>query len=89
MDCSFYELPLLAGILQLKDRIKDRLLRQARKEGLYAALIDQHQFLQINGAIENHVFILAVIAYNTTRLPKVCDCGQKETASLIPTYHRE
>src|SRR6185503_19713713 len=79
----------LTRIVKLKDRVKDRLLRQTRREGFHAAIIDQHQFLQTNGTIKNHVLNLATFAYNTTRLPKVCDCGQKETASLIPTYHRE
>ena len=55
MDCSFYELPLRAGIFQLKNRIKDRLLRQRRhysprsaasgRDGFHATVVDQGQFL--------------------------------------------
>src|SRR5687767_6265261 len=59
----------LPGIFQLKDRIKDRLLRQARRKGFHAAVINQHQFLQTNGTIQNHILILSAFVYNTTCLP--------------------
>ncbi len=45
----------LAGIFQVEDRIKDRLLWQARGERLHPAIIDQRQFLQTNRTIKNHV----------------------------------
>src|SRR5688572_27826907 len=61
----------LPGIFQLKDRIKDRLLRQTRRKGFHAAVINQHQFLQTNGTIQNHILILSAFVYNTTCLPEV------------------
>jgi len=71
----------------LKDRIKDRLLRQARREGFHATLIDQGQFLQTNGTIQNHFLILAVIAYNTTCLPEVCTQHVCDTRGDILLAH--
>ena len=42
--------------------MKNRLLRQALWESIHAAVMDQHQFLQTNRTIKNHVVIEPVSA---------------------------
>ena len=55
---SVFDIPVqgdLTGIFQLKNRVKNRLLRQARRKGFHAAVVDQRQLLQTNRTIKDHV----------------------------------
>src|SRR6266498_5492800 len=55
---STFNIPVgcdLTGIFKIQNGIKNWLLRQARRESLHAAVVDQLQLLQANGTVKNHV----------------------------------
>jgi hypothetical protein len=63
------------------------LLRQACREGLHAAVINQLQFLQANRAIKNHVAIAPVLASNCktfTTIPVLLVGEYSNSFSVIP-----
>ena len=74
----------LTRVIKVQDRIKNGLLRQARREGLHTAVIDQLQFLQTDRTIQNHVVSEtlhhsgASDPHHTQILPKrICHLGSR------------
>ena len=58
----------LTGVLFVQHRIKDRLLRQSRRELLIAAFMDQFKFGCANRSVQYHSLYFLIWIYKWSRL---------------------